>query len=316
MRRLLLALLMLPAAVPPAAAQVSTPSRIDAARVESTDGSDDGPCSLYVDGFERGLAAFQARAYDVARDAWREVEAVEGCGPDVAYNLATLAVLAGDLGAAAPSFTRALDRLDAWPDAARALDGSREIRRLSLGGLLAVGARHYDAGRFDDALAAFDTLAARDSLHRDGTYNRALTLARLARPGPATARALRDAATRALAFDPLSAALHALVARGELAGGNARAARRAHARADALPVDVRAVRLDPETGRGVLDVEGRRATPGMPLRIEVTLLRPEGPVETTVAAFAAPAPGTRIEVPLAFETRIGATGTRYRLLPR
>ena len=321
--RLLLAALALAAAAPaaaqaptarPAVASPTAPARAD---------DSDGRCGVYVDGFERGLAAFQARAYDVARAAWTEVADVRGCGPDVAYNLATLAVLAGDLSAAAPAFTGALDRLDEWPADARALDGSRELRRLALGGLLAIGVRHYDAGRFGDALAAFDTLAARDSLHRDAAYNRALTLARLA-PTAATAAtrgaarahadALGGAARRALAFDPLSAALHALVARADLAAGRARAARRAHDRAESLPVDVRGVRFDAETGEGAIELLGRTAPAGTPLRFEVTLLRPEGPAETLVVRTSAPARGARLDVPVRFETRIGATGLRYRLL--
>ncbi len=316
--RLLLAALALAAALPVAAqAPTARPAVVSPTAPAADDAS---RCGVYVDGFERGLAAFQARAYDVARAAWTEVVDVRGCGPDVAYNLATLAVLAGDLGAAAPAFTGALDRLDEWPDDARALDGSRELRRLALGGLLAIGVRHYDAGRFDDALAAFDTLAARDSLHRDAAYNRALTLARLTPTGTdraavrAHADALGAAARRALAFDPLSAALHALSARADLAAGRTRAARRAHDRAESLPVDVRGVRFDAESGEGTLDLFGRAAPAGRPLRFEVTLLRPEGPVETVVVRASAPARGARLEVPVRFETRIGATGLRYRLL--
>lgn len=293
-------------AVPVASAQ-SQPA------VSSLD--DDGPCGAYVAAFERGLAAFRAGAHDVARAAWAEALDVTGCGPDIAYNVATLDALEGRLGTAAPAFARALDRLDAWPDSVQRLDAAREMRRLSLAGLLAVGVRHYEAGRYGDALAAFDTLTRRDPLHRDGTYNRALTLARLDWPGRAAARDRRAALAAALAFDPLSAALHALDARAALAAGDMRAARRAQARTDALPVDVRAVALDPDTGTGVVDLDGHAAPAGTPLRLELTLLRPDGPAATAVVALTAPARDTRVQVPVALPVTPGATGVRYRLLP-
>lgn len=309
MRRPFVALACLAFAAASAQAQSAPP------RIVGVEADADAPCDTYVSAFERGLAAFQAGATDVARAAWGEVETVEGCGPDVAYNLATLDALDGRLDAAAPAFARALDRLDAWPDSVQRLDGVRELRRLALAGLLAVGVRHYDAGRYEAALAAFDTLARRDALHRDGAYNRALTLVRLDRPGRAGARERRAALAAALAFDPLSAALHSLDARADLAAGDAREARRAHARADALPIDVRAVSLDPETGRGAIDLEGHAATAGTPLRLDLTLLRPDGPAATTVVTVRAPTRGERVQVPIALPVTPGATGIRYRRLP-
>ncbi len=283
------------------------------------------PCDAYVDSFQRGLDAFNAGARDVARAAWREALPVSGCGPDVAYNLAVLAVMADDLAGAEALYTTALARLDAWPDSVQALPEGLQMRAGLYTGLLNVGARHFVAERFAEALGAFTDITARDSLHRDAWYNEALALYKLARW-----RDLAPIAERVVALDPLNYNAHVLRFNayrelGEAARtrGDARTVRRyrrlaegARAASEALPIRLENVQVASEGGAQTLRVQVApgRLTPGTPVRLAVTLLGVTGPLVTQEVTVTAPRTPELLLV--RFPDAPGATTVRYRVLAR
>ena len=277
-----------------------------AARAQSA-----APCGDYVNAFERGLAAYNAGARDVAQAAWAEALEIEGCGPDVAYNLAVLAVVNDDLAGAERLYVTALARLDAWPDSVQALPEGRHMRAGLFTGLLNVGARHFVADDYEPALAAFGRITARDSLHRDAWYNQALALYKLERW-----RALVPVAEHVIDLDPLNVNAHVVLFNAHRGLRDTRAARATREAANALPVGIEGLQIATagraQTLRGRM--VGRQAATGTPIRLAFTLVSPEGPVATEEVVVAAPAQGQPTTFEVRFPEAPGATAVRYRLL--
>lgn len=304
---LLAALLALAA---PAAAQIEAP-RTPAASILVHD----GPCAAYLDAFDTGLVAYRAGALDLARRAWTEAAATTECGPDAAYNLAIVAAETGDLRAAADRFAETLARLRGWdvPEAAR--DGVRTMRQLALAGLFNVAVGQLDAAdTAPDSLRAAEAtltrLLAADPLYRDALYNRAVAHRRLNDWAD-----VRDDAERLLAFDPLSRTAHTLRFEALRALGDPRRAGRALTALRSLPVDVERIDIRMRGAEATVSgtVEAGAARAGTPIRIDLTLLSPDGPLATQTLTFAAPAAGDTTAFTATFPAATGATAYRYRV---
>jgi tetratricopeptide (TPR) repeat protein len=269
------------------------------------------PCGEYVRAFERGLSAYNAGARDVARAAWNEAVEIEVCGPDVAYNLAVLAVIADDLGGAEHLYVTALDRLDAWPDSVQRLPEGRHMRAGLYTGLLNVGARHFVADAYAPALAAFARITARDRLHRDAWYNQALTLYHLERW-----RDLVPVAEHVLTLDPLNVNAHAVLLRAHRGLRDVRAARSIEAATAALPVGIHNLQIATEGHAQTLtgQMTGRHAASDTPIRLAFTLVSPEGPLATQEVVVPAPRKGQTSTFEVRFLRAPGATAVRYRVV--
>ena len=268
------------------------------------------PCAAYVEAFGRGATAFAAGDTLGARSAWADAARATVCGPDAAFNLATVALGRGEWGEAERRYSEALVRMDAWADSSAARAGLRRLERAALDGLFAVGSERLRADSAHAAARVFAGLVARDPLLREAHHALAFALYRLERWAD-----LVPAARRALAFDPLSYNAHVLLYnayRGREDGPNARAALDA---VNALPIDVRGVELLPAPGGQRLagTVAGRAAPAGTPVRVAFTLLSPSGEIATQETTLASPGPGDSVPFTVVFPAG-GATAYRYRVL--
>lgn len=266
----------------------------------------------WQDAFNAGVAAYKAGDKPGAITSFEKARGIDPARPDAAYNLAIVSFEAADYPAAFGFYKETIERLAAMPAPSDAKTAGLvvETRAKCLLGLLAVGARQFDAGQFDVAADSFRALLALTPSDRDARFNLMSSLFKAEKWDE-----VLPAAAAVLELDPLNENVHlavanALEAQAKAAGAAGDKAAKAAKKAkdlevkakvketDALPFYVEAVGFTGATGAQhlTLTVVGNAAAPGAATTLRFRLTDAAGNEATVAVAVTAPGKGEKAQL--------------------
>jgi tetratricopeptide (TPR) repeat protein len=273
--------------------------------------------------FQRGIEAFRADDQEGAIAAWEQATVIWEGAPNAHFNLAVIQAGRGNADRALEHYREALailGRIPPSPDEEITME-RLETRAQVINGMIALGAQHFQANRYDQAAEIFREVTQAEANSRDAWYNYSLALYRMERW-----QELIPVAERVVQMDPLNYNAQIILFnahRGisEAATGQAERAARDRAlavleRAEALPVRVDDITLGGSTEAGTLEISGVAAGTGQaggPLTLEFTAYGASGQLGTGTTTVQRPARDATAPFTVTIPVAEPVTGWSYRV---